>query len=118
MEKTINKKDETFNEKIHEKVNKWVEKLDDLQLQISLGKMEAKDEFEKGKKQLHNLIQDYTQSFNHFKKVASEKAGTVEHAFNELKKEFKKDEEITEKSIKKHKDAIVDIIKEVNDKLQ
>ena len=117
MEKTINSKDETFSDKVHDKVNKWMEKLDDYQVQLSLGKMEAKDEFEKGKKELREYFQKYAQTAKRFEHVAEEELEKINGSISRIVKEFQKDEETTEKTIAEHKNAISKLANEINDKI-
>ena len=105
--------EKNLNDKIHEKINSWMNQLDHFQLQLSLGKMEAKDEYAKQKKQLHDYLHKYIQSAEHFEHVAEEKMDVIKKSLTELKDEFQKDEEATEKTIKAHKDSIVKLIEKV-----
>lgn len=100
----------TLNDKIHEKINGWLNKLDHFQLQLSLGKMEAKDEYAKQKKLLHDSLHQYIQTAEHFENVAEEKVAVIKKSLNDLKNEFQKDEEATEKSIVEHKNSVVKLI--------
>lgn len=100
----------TLNSKVHEKISDWTAKLDNYLLQFSLGKMEAKDEYVKQKKELHDYLQKYIQSGEHFKNVAEQKVDSIIHTFDELKKEFQKEEEATEKTISEHKKAIENLL--------
>lgn len=102
-----------LNSKIHEKINSWMNQLDHFQLQLSLGKMEAKDEYQKQKKMLHDYLHKYIQTAEHFEHVAEEKMEAVKKSLTELKNEFQKDEEATEKTIKAHKDSVVKLIEKV-----
>jgi hypothetical protein len=100
----------TLNAKIHSKINDWLSRLDHYHLQVSLGKMEAKDEYEKQKKEFHDYFQQYIQSAESFKNVASEKVESVKKSLNELANEFTKEEEATEQTIKKHKESLGKLI--------
>ncbi len=103
----------SINDKIHEKINGWLNKLDHFQLQLSLGKMEAKDEYAKQKKMLHDSLHQYIQTAEHFEHVAESKVAAIKQSLNDLKNEFQKDEEATEKTIKEHKDSVVKLIEKV-----
>lgn len=100
----------TITDKIHEKINDWLSKLDHFQLQLSLGKMEAKDEYAKQKKDLHDHLHQYVQTVEHFEDIAKEKVGAIKKSLNDLKNEFQKEEEATEKSIIEHKKSVVKLI--------
>lgn len=97
-------------DKIHEKINDWLNKLDHFQLQLSLGKMEAKDEYAKQKKLLHDSLHQYIQTAEHFANETDHKVETIVNSLKELKTEFQKDEEATEKSIVEHKNSVVKLI--------
>lgn len=104
-----------LNSKIHEKINGWLNKLDHFHLQVSLGKMEAKDEYQKQRKELQNYLHEYIQSADQFKNVAKEKAEVLKKSLNELKEEFQKDEETTEKTIKNHKVAVSKLVAKISE---
>ncbi|CAN5484821.1 hypothetical protein BH10BAC1_BH10BAC1_14910 [soil metagenome] len=96
----------SLNSKIHTRINDWMTKLDHYPLQLSLGKMEVKDEYVKQKKELHDYLHEYIQSAEHFKNVAEEKASVIKKSLGELKTAFEKEEEATEKTIQEHKNSI------------
>ena len=100
----------SLNNKIHEKINGWLNKLDHFHLQVSLGKMEAKDEYNKQKKELQNYLHEYIQTADQLKNVAKEKAEVIKKSLNELKDEFQKDEETTEKTIKNHQIVVSKLV--------
>ena len=103
----------SISDKIHEKINGWLNKLDHFQLQLSLGKMEAKDEYTNQKKQLHDYLHQYIQTAENFAHVADDKVESIVRSLTELKNEFQKDEEATEKTIGEHKNSIIKLIEKV-----
>ena len=103
----------SLNSKVHKKINGWLNKLDHFELQVSLGKMEAKDEYQKQKKELHNYLHEYIQSGEQFMNVAKEKVEVIKKSLTELKNEFEKDEEATEKTISEHKILVVKLVEKI-----
>ncbi|MCX6295646.1 MAG: hypothetical protein NTX97_06195 [Bacteroidetes bacterium] len=101
------------NNRIHEIVDNWMQKLDHFQLELSLGKMEVKDEYAEQKKILHDYLHKYIQSADHFKDYSKEKARSIKNSLNELKKEFLKEEETTELTIKEHKKSVGIALKKI-----
>ncbi len=103
----------TLNSKIHEKINGWMTKLDHYHLQLSLGKMEAKEEYAKQKKELHNYLHEYIQTAENFKNVTKEKADILRKSLSELKREFQKNIGATEKAIKEHQVSVSKLMQKI-----
>lgn len=104
----------TVNSKIHEKLNDWMTKLDHFQLQLSLGKMEAADEYEKQKKNLHDYLHEYVQSVEAIKNVTKEKAEEMKKVLGEYKSKLLNEENVTEKVIEKQKNSVEKIMDKIN----
>ncbi len=103
-----------LNSKIHEKLNEWVGKLDHFQLQLSLGKMEAIEEYEKQKKSLHDYLHEYVQSANKIKNITKEKVAEVTKVLDDYKSKLLTEEKVTEKVIEKQKHSAGKIIDKIN----
>jgi len=110
METTTN-----LNSKVHEKLNDWMSKLDQFQLQLSLGKMEAVEEYEKQKKTLHNYLHEYIQSAKTIADTTKEKAAEIKNVLAEYKSKLIKEEKVTEKVIANQKDSVGKLIKKISD---
>ena len=64
-------------------------KLEELQVQLNLGKAETRDVFEKQKGKLEELIDEAQKSFDAFREDAGEKIDRTEHEFIESAERFK-----------------------------
>lgn len=104
----------TVNSKIHEKLNDWMTKLDHFQVQLSLGKMEAADEYEKQKKNLHEYLHEYVQSATNIKNITKEKTEDMKKVLEDYKSKLLKEEKVTEKVIEKQKNSVEKIIDKIN----
>ncbi|OFY85537.1 MAG: hypothetical protein A3F72_10215 [Bacteroidetes bacterium RIFCSPLOWO2_12_FULL_35_15] len=104
----------TVNSKIHEKLNDWMTKLDHFQVQLSLGKMEAADEYEKQKKNLQEYLHEYVQSATNIKNITKEKAEDMKKVLDDYKSKLLKEEKVTEKVIEKQKNSVEKIIDKIN----
>lgn len=104
----------TVTSKIHEKLNDWMSKLDHFQVQLSLGKMEALDEYEKQKKSLHDYLHEYVQSAKTIKNITKEKAEDMKKVLGDYKSKLQKEEKVTEKVIEKQKDSVGKVLDKIN----
>lgn len=110
MEATTN-----LNTKIHEKLSDWMSKLDQFQLQLSLGKMEAIDEYEKQKKNLHNFLHEYGQTAKVIKNITIEKSEELKKVLDDYKTKLTQEEKVTEKVIKNQKQTVGKLIDKINE---
>ncbi len=101
------------NSRIHEIVDNWMQKLDHFQLELSLGKMEVKDEYAEQKKLFLDNLHKYAQTAEHFKDYTKEKAVSIKNSLIELKNELLKEEETTEQTIKEHKKSVGSALKKM-----
>ncbi len=105
--------EKNLNEKINDKLDDWMSKLNHFQMQFSLGKMEAKEEFEKQKKNIHNHLNELEETVDKLKTTAKEKAEKIKDAVGNYKNELKKTEAANEEVINKHKDAVSKLIQDL-----
>lgn len=99
-----------LNSRIHEKLNDWMAKLDHFQLQLSLGKKEAIDEYQEQKKTLNHYLHEAIQTAHHAKEVTAEKVESIKQILGEYTNELKKEEEASEKIIASQKAAVSGVI--------
>ena len=104
----------TLNSQIHEKLNDWMTKLDHFQVQLSLGKMEALDEYEKQKKNLHEYLHEFAQSGRTIKNITKEKTEDVKKVLDDYKNKLLKEEKVTEKVLEKQKSSVEKILDKIN----
>lgn len=102
-----------LNQKIHEKLNDWMSKLDQMQVQLSLGKMEAADEYQTQKKNLNNYLHEFIQNAHHAKDVAADKANAIKSILGDYKEELKKEEAATEQILEAQKKAAANVISKI-----
>lgn len=101
---------EHISEKIHAKLNEWGSKLEQLQLQASLGKKDAQDEFEKHKKQMHDYLHDVVQMGKQATETSKSKFTELKSSIEEYKKGLQEKEKLTEEIIKEHKKTVSKLI--------
>ncbi len=77
--------EETFKEKTQRKLNAWKASLEHLNVQLHLGAEEAKDEFEKQKKNLAHWIDITGEKLHETKDISKEKALQLKTAMEELR---------------------------------
>jgi dTDP-4-amino-4,6-dideoxygalactose transaminase len=104
-----------LNVKIHDKLDEWMSKLDHFQLQLSLGKMEAVDEYEKQRKNFHEYLHEFTQTVNTIQNITEEKAEEVKKVLNDYKSKVLKEEAVTEKVIEKEKKSVEHLLDKINE---
>lgn len=66
---------------VSDKANALVGKLDELRLQLALGKADSKDAFEAQREKLEDKLNNCSSAFDEYKGMAGEKAGEIGDAF-------------------------------------
>jgi len=78
------KKKEKLKGRIQEKLNSWKDSAEHLHVQLHLGAEEAKDEFEKQKRNLDDWIKIQSKKLHSVKDISQEKASQIKTALEEL----------------------------------
>jgi hypothetical protein len=96
-----------FKEKAEERIEEWKTRAEELQLQLSLGRMEAIDELEKQKNNFKNFINDAKEkAFGFAENINPDKAKELREKFDDLQSQLAHGKTETKEAFEKQKEKI------------